>query len=63
MKATGIVRRVEDFGRITAPKEIRWTLGPGSGKEKRRTKIQNSRPGKRNLPGAFGEDFSGTKGS
>ena len=26
MKATGIVRRVDDFGRIVIPKEIRRTL-------------------------------------
>ena len=24
MKATGIVRRVDDLGRIVIPKEIRW---------------------------------------
>ncbi|MBR5569758.1 MAG: stage V sporulation protein T [Oscillospiraceae bacterium] len=27
MKATGIVRRVDDLGRIVIPKEIRRTLG------------------------------------
>ncbi len=28
MKATGIVRRVDDLGRIVIPKEIRRTLNP-----------------------------------
>ena len=27
MKATGIVRRIDDLGRIVMPKEIRRTLG------------------------------------
>ena len=27
MKATGIIRRIDDFGRIVVPKEIRHTLG------------------------------------
>lgn len=31
MKATGIVRRVDDLGRIVVPKEIRRTLGIGIG--------------------------------
>ena len=26
MKATGIVRRIDDFGRLVVPKEIRRTL-------------------------------------
>lgn len=29
MKATGIVRRVDDLGRIVLPKELRRTLGIG----------------------------------
>lgn len=31
MKATGIVRRVDDLGRIVIPKEIRRTLGVTDG--------------------------------
>ena len=31
MKATGIVRRVDDLGRIVIPKEIRRTLRIGEG--------------------------------
>ena len=31
MKATGIVRRADDLGRIVVPKEIRKTLGIGIG--------------------------------
>lgn len=26
MQATGIVRRIDDLGRVVIPKEIRWTL-------------------------------------
>lgn len=29
MKATGIIRRVDDLGRIVLPKELRQTLGIG----------------------------------
>lgn len=31
MKATGIVRRVDDLGRIVIPKEVRRTLGINEG--------------------------------
>lgn len=31
MKATGIVRRIDDLGRIVIPKEIRRTLGIENG--------------------------------
>lgn len=31
MKATGIVRRIDDLGRIVIPKEIRRTMGAGEG--------------------------------
>jgi transcriptional pleiotropic regulator of transition state genes len=31
MKATGIVRRIDDLGRIVIPKEIRRTLGLNEG--------------------------------
>lgn len=31
MRATGIVRRVDDLGRIVIPKEIRRSLGIGEG--------------------------------
>lgn len=31
MKATGIIRRVDDLGRIVIPKEIRRTLGVSEG--------------------------------
>ena len=27
MKTTGIVRRIDDLGRIVIPREIRWNLG------------------------------------
>lgn len=29
MKATGIVRRIDDLGRVVIPKEIRRTLSSG----------------------------------
>lgn len=29
MKATGIVRRIDDLGRVVIPKEIRRTIGSG----------------------------------
>ena len=29
MKATGIVRRIDDLGRVVVPKEIRRTLSGG----------------------------------
>ena len=28
MKATGIVRRIDDLGRVVIPKEIRWKFIP-----------------------------------
>ena len=31
MKATGIVRRVDDLGRVVIPKEIRRTMGVTEG--------------------------------
>ena len=31
MKATGIVRRIDDLGRVVVPKEIRRTLRIGEG--------------------------------
>ena len=31
MKATGIVRRIDDMGRVVVPKEIRRTLRIGEG--------------------------------
>ncbi|WP_068779634.1 AbrB/MazE/SpoVT family DNA-binding domain-containing protein [Paenibacillus sp. GM2] len=31
MKATGIVRRVDDLGRVVIPKELRATLGIANG--------------------------------
>ena len=31
MKATGIVRRIDDLGRVVIPKEIRRTLKIGRG--------------------------------
>ena len=31
MKATGIVRRVDDLGRVVIPKEIRRTMNIGEG--------------------------------
>ncbi|QTH46539.1 AbrB/MazE/SpoVT family DNA-binding domain-containing protein [Cohnella sp. LGH] len=31
MKATGIVRRVDDLGRVVIPKELRRTLGVAEG--------------------------------
>ena len=37
MKATGIVRRIDDLGRVVIPKEIRRTL-PETEKEVRRWK-------------------------
>ena len=36
MKATGVVRRIDDLGRVVIPKEIRKTL-----KNKRRRPIRN----------------------
>ena len=32
MKATGIVRRIDDLGRVVIPKEIKRTLRIGEGK-------------------------------
>ena len=37
MKATGIVRRVDDLGRIVIPKEIRRTLRIREGKQLMKT--------------------------
>ncbi|WP_340397772.1 AbrB/MazE/SpoVT family DNA-binding domain-containing protein [Paenibacillus sp. FSL E2-0202] len=31
MKATGIVRRIDDLGRVVIPKELRRTLGVANG--------------------------------
>lgn len=31
MKATGIVRRIDDLGRVVIPREIRRTMGIGEG--------------------------------
>ena len=31
MKATGIIRRVDNLGRIVLPKEVRWKLGISEG--------------------------------
>ena len=41
MKATGIVRRVDDLGRIVIPKEIRRTLRIREGEPSRTTFISS----------------------
>ena len=43
MKATGIVRRIDDLGRIVVPKEIRRTLRIREGDA-----LEFHRPGRRN---------------
>ncbi len=43
MKATGIVRRVDDLGRIVIPKEIRRTLKIREGDPFRNLLLHNTR--------------------
>ena len=43
MKATGIVRRVDDLGRIVIPKEIRRTLKIREGNRNRLHMVQKQR--------------------
>ena len=43
MKATGIVRRVDDLGRIVIPKEIRRTLRIREGDPLLKTKTANEK--------------------
>ena len=44
MKATGIVRRIDDLGRIVIPKEIRRTMRIREGDPLQMTLIQNTSP-------------------
>ena len=43
MKATGVVRRIDDLGRIVIPKEIRKTLRIKEGRSSNSKKILTNR--------------------
>ena len=47
MKATGIVRRIDDLGRVVIPKEIRRTM-----------RIREGDPLERSIPTATGRSYS-----
>ena len=56
MKATGIVRRIDDLGRVVIPKEIRRTLRIRNGDSSRTTSAPLERFGPGMLELANGDD-------
>ena len=50
MKATGIVRRIDDLGRVVIPKEIRRTMRIREGARWRSSPTRTARSSSKNTP-------------